>query len=45
MIRHLSDKIDHILTKQWERMINIMQIQMELMEDISHTEKSEIKQK
>jgi uncharacterized membrane protein len=44
-IRHLSDKIDHILTKQWERMINIMQIQMELMEDISHTEKSEIKQK
>ncbi|MFO7619386.1 MAG: DUF1003 domain-containing protein [Thermoplasmata archaeon] len=44
-IRHLSDKIDHILTKQWERMINIMQIQMELMEDVSQKEKSEIKQK
>lgn len=35
-IRHLSDKIDHILTKQWERMINIMQIQMDLMEEIAH---------
>jgi uncharacterized membrane protein len=35
-IRHLSDKIDHILTKQWERMIDIQQIQMELMEEITH---------
>ncbi|MBA3044714.1 MAG: DUF1003 domain-containing protein [Candidatus Thermoplasmatota archaeon] len=34
-IRHLSDKIDHILTKQWERMIDIQQIQMELMEEIA----------
>ncbi len=44
-IRHLSDKIDHILTKQWERMINIMQIQMELMEDLSQKEKADTKQK
>ena len=44
-IRHLSDKIDHILTKQWERMINIMQIQMELMEDISQKDKDEVKKK
>lgn len=34
-IRHLSDKIDHILTKQWERMMDIQQIQMELMEEIA----------
>ena len=34
-IRHLSDKIDHILTRQWERMMDIQQIQMELMEEIA----------
>ncbi|MDO9537264.1 MAG: DUF1003 domain-containing protein [Thermoplasmata archaeon] len=46
-IRHLSDKIDHILTKQWERMINIQQIQMELMEEIAQhpTGKTDMKPK
>jgi len=34
-IRQISDKIDHILTKQWERMTDIQQIQMELMEEIA----------
>jgi uncharacterized membrane protein len=34
-IRQISDKIDHMLTKQWERMIDIQQIQMELMEEIA----------
>ena len=47
-IRHLSDKIDHILTKQWDRMTDIQQIQMELMEDIaqkSQKDKQETKPK
>ena len=34
-IRHISDKIDHILTKQWERMMDIMQIQMEQMDELA----------
>jgi uncharacterized membrane protein len=34
-IRQISDKIDHMLTKQWERMTDIQQIQMELMEEIA----------
>ncbi len=44
-IRHLSDKIDHILTKQWERMMDIMQIQMEQMEEISRKAPKEQEQK
>ncbi|MDD4307820.1 MAG: DUF1003 domain-containing protein [Thermoplasmata archaeon] len=47
-IRHLSDKIDHILTKQWDRMMDIQQIQMELMEEIAQKtpkEKKEVPQK
>jgi uncharacterized membrane protein len=40
-IRHISDKIDHILTKQWERMMDIMQIQMEQMEEIARKSQKE----
>jgi len=32
-IRHLHEKIDHILTGQWERLAEIQQIQLELMQD------------
>jgi uncharacterized membrane protein len=31
-IRHLHEKIDHILTRQWERLAEIQQIQLELMQ-------------
>lgn len=34
-IRHLHEKIDHILTRQWERLAEIQSIQIELMEDLS----------
>jgi uncharacterized membrane protein len=44
-IRHLSDKIDHILTKQWERMMDIQQIQMELMEEIAQKPPKETESK
>lgn len=33
-IRHLHQKIDHILSKQWERLIEIQEIQLEIMEEV-----------
>lgn len=35
-IRHLHEKIDHLLMRQWERLTEIQQIQLELMEDIAN---------
>ena len=32
-IRHLHEKMDHILTRQWERLAEIQQIQLEIMQD------------
>lgn len=34
-IRHLHEKIDHLLTRQWERLVEIQQIQLELMSEIT----------
>ena len=34
-IRHLHEKVDHILTRQWERLAEIQQIQLEMMQDPS----------
>jgi len=34
-IRHLHEKLDHLLIKQWERLTEIQQIQLELMEDLN----------
>lgn len=33
-IRHLHEKIDHMLTRQWERLAEIQSIQIEMMEDL-----------
>ena len=38
-IRHLHEKIDHLLLKQWERLVEIQQIQIELMAEIADTRK------
>jgi uncharacterized membrane protein len=32
-IRHLHEKIDHLLNRQWERLAEIQQIQLEIMQD------------
>jgi uncharacterized membrane protein len=32
-IRHLHDKIDHMISKQWERLAEIQQLQMDIMQD------------
>jgi uncharacterized membrane protein len=34
-IRHLHEKLDHLINRQWERLAEIQQIQLELMEDLS----------
>jgi uncharacterized membrane protein len=33
-IRHLNEKLDHLIVHQWERLLKIQQIQMELMEQL-----------
>jgi len=34
-IRHLNDKIDHLLSHQWERLVEIQQIQIDLLSEIA----------
>jgi uncharacterized membrane protein len=33
-IRHLHEKIDHLLSNQWERLVEIQQIQLELLSEL-----------
>ena len=33
-IRHLHQKVDHLLSKQWERLVEIQEIQMELIQEV-----------
>ena len=33
-IRHLHQKIDHLLSHQWERLVAIQEVQMELMDEL-----------
>lgn len=35
-IRHLHEKIDHLLMNQRQRLMEIQQIQMELMDELTH---------
>jgi uncharacterized membrane protein len=35
-IRHLHEKIDHLLMNQWQRLMEIQQIQIELMDELTH---------
>ena len=32
-IRHLHEKLDHLITKQWQRLAEIQQIQLEMLQD------------
>ncbi len=32
-IRHLHDKIDHLITRQWERLAEIQELQIELLQE------------
>jgi uncharacterized membrane protein len=34
-IRHLHEKIDHLLKQQWTRLLEVQEIQLELMEEMA----------
>jgi len=34
-IRHLHEKLDHLLSHQWERLIEVQQVQLELLEELA----------
>jgi uncharacterized membrane protein len=34
-IRHLHEKVDHLLMKQWQRLLEIQEIQVDLMEELT----------
>jgi len=36
-IRHLHEKIDHLLLHQWERLFEVQQIQLELLDQLTAT--------
>ena len=36
-IRHLHEKLDHLLTKQWERLAEMQELQIELLQELSRT--------
>ncbi len=35
-IRHLHEKVDHLVSKQWQRLAEIQQLQLEMMADRQH---------
>jgi uncharacterized membrane protein len=35
-IRHLHEKMDHLLMKQWERLLEIQEVQIDIMEELSY---------
>lgn len=40
-IRHINEKIDHLLIHQWQKLMDVQQIQMEMMEEILRKNKKE----
>jgi len=38
-IRHLHEKIDHLLRRQWQRLLEIQEIQTDLMEELMRKKK------
>jgi uncharacterized membrane protein len=34
-IRHMHEMLDHLMSRQWERMLEIQKTQTELLEDLS----------
>jgi len=34
-IRHLHEKMDHLLMNQWQRLLEIQEIQIDLMEELA----------
>jgi uncharacterized membrane protein len=40
-IRQLHQKVDHLLSKQWERLVEIQEIQMELINELREKKEEE----
>jgi uncharacterized membrane protein len=38
-IRHLHEKMDHLLMTQWQRLLEIQEVQTELMEEVAQKQK------
>lgn len=38
-IRHLHEKMDHLINRQWERLAEIQQIQLEIMQDMGRRQR------
>jgi uncharacterized membrane protein len=34
-IRHLHEKLDHLLSRQWERLVSIQQVQLDVLSELS----------
>jgi uncharacterized membrane protein len=34
-VRHLHEKMDHLLTQQWQRLVEIQQVQIEMLEEVT----------
>ncbi len=34
-VRQLHEKVDHLLSRQWERLMEIQQVQIDLIEELS----------
>jgi len=41
-IRHLHEKVDHLLTKQWERLIELQQLQLEALQEDRGAKKKKV---
>jgi uncharacterized membrane protein len=39
-IRHLHEKVDHLLSHQWERLVEIQEVQLELLSELSERPRS-----
>jgi len=39
-IRHLHEKLDHLLKQQWTRLLEIQEIQLELMKEVAERRSS-----
>ena len=39
-IRHLHEKIDHLLSSQWERLVQIQQVELDLLAEISRAQRT-----
>ena len=38
-VRHLHEKVDHLLSHQWERLMKIQELQIELLTELGRRKK------